>query len=161
MSDGFKASYARAFIRSFNTLLRHTRLYGLDHARSKDQLNIAWQELRSALLADPQNGVLLSAIGPKLLLDGVDMDSGPPGHALAQMLSGAAIASVQFLPQVTLEDLSRFAKAFPAVGAKPESLQVNLKEALGDKGGIRINEVRFVRQDEVSPESKQAAQPML
>jgi hypothetical protein len=54
-----------------------------------------------------------------------------------------------------------FTKAFPAGGAKPESLQVKLKEALGDKGGIRINEVRFVREDEVSPDSKLAAQLMM
>ncbi len=161
MSDASKTSYARAFVRSLNTLLKYTRLYGFDHVRSKDQLDIAWHELRSAVLADSKNGVLLSAIGTKLLLDGVDMDSGATGRALAQMLSSAGIASVHFLPQVTLEDLSRFTKAFPTGGAKPESLQAKLKDALGDQGGIRINEVRFVREDEVSPDSKLAAQLMM
>jgi hypothetical protein len=68
MSDASKTSYARAFVRSLNTLLKYTRLNGFDHVRSKAQLDIAWHELRSAVLADSKNGVLLSAIGTKLLL---------------------------------------------------------------------------------------------
>ena len=116
----------------------------------KAQLDIAWKELQSAVLADAENGVLLSAMGTKLLLDGVPMDSVAPGRAFAQLISGAGIASLHFLPQVTLEEFSRFVQAFPAGSAKPESLLGNLKDAMGATAGIRINEVRFIREDSAS-----------
>jgi hypothetical protein len=66
-----KTMAARAFVRSLNILLKFARLYGYDHARTTEQLEVAWNELRTAVPEDGDSGLLLGATGTQLLLDGV------------------------------------------------------------------------------------------
>ena len=54
-----KAAAGRAFVRSLNILLKFARLYGYEHARTIEQLQIAWQELRTAIPLGTDSGLLL------------------------------------------------------------------------------------------------------
>ena len=161
MSEAAKNLDSRTFVRSLNSLMKTARLYEFEHARTQAQLETAWKELAAAVRGNPETGVLLSAIGTKLLLDGVPLDLGAPGRAFAQLFSRAGIASVHFLPQVTQEELCRFVRAFPQGNAHPEILLEKLKASLGKANGIQINEVRFIREDSVSADSKMASQLMM
>ena len=105
---------ARAFVRSLNILLKFARLYGYDHVRTIEHLDIAWRELQAAIPPASESGLLLGATGSQLLLDGVPLEGAPAERQFALLLSTAGIASVQFFPIVTYEELRRFARAFPS-----------------------------------------------
>src|SRR5882762_7068585 len=153
-----KATAARAFVRSLNILLKFARLYGYDHARVADQLTVAWQELRTAIPEGAETGLLLGASGSQLLLDGMPLEGSPAEKQFAQLLSAAGLASVQFTQQVTEAELARFVHAFPTGKAKPTELAEQLKTAIADAQGIRVNEVCFVATDSRLKESSMAAQ---
>jgi len=153
-----KTAAGRAFVRSLNILLKFARLYGYDHARTIEQLQIAWQELRSAIPMGTGAGLLLGATGPQLLLDGVPLEGSPAEKQFAQLLSAAGLASIQFFDSVTEEELTRFARAFPTGKAKPAELALQLKSALAGAQGIRINEICFVATDSRLKEASMAAQ---
>src|SRR6202030_1798751 len=142
-----KATAARAFVRSLNILLKFARLYGHDHTRVVEQLSVAWNELRTAIPEGAETGLLLGASGAQLLLDGVPLEGSPAEKQFAQLLSAAGLASLQFFPSVTEEELGRFARAFPTGKAKPAELAAQLKSALAGAQGIRINEICFVATD--------------
>ncbi len=108
-----KQTSARAFIRSLNILLKYARLYSFDHARTAEQFNIAWNELHAAIPVTNESGLLLSATGSQLLLDGVPIDATPAERSFAQLLSAAGLASIQFTSRVTKEDFERLVRAFP------------------------------------------------
>lgn len=148
----------RAFIRSLNILLKFARLYGYEHARTIAQLQLAWHELRSAVPAGTDAGLLLGATGTQLLLDGVPLESSPAEKQFAQLLSAAGLASVQFFPSITEEELSRFARSFPTSKAKPTELARDLKSSLSGAAGIRINEICFVATDSRLKDVSLAAQ---
>ena len=63
-----KTAAGRAFVRSLNILLKYARLYGYDHARTVEQLKIAYGELCTAIPPGSENGLLLGATGSQLLL---------------------------------------------------------------------------------------------
>ena len=153
-----KATAARAFVRSLNILLKFARLYGYDHARVTEQLAVAWNELRTAIPEGAETGLLLGASGAQLLLDGVPLEGSPAEKQFAQLLSAAGLASVQFTQQVTEAELAKFVHAFPAGKAKPAELAEQLKTAIADARGIRVNEVCFVATDSRLKESSMAAQ---
>src|SRR2546426_3989870 len=153
-----KAAAGRAFVRSLNILLKYARLYGYEHSRTIEQLQTAWQELRTAIPLGSEGGLLLGATGSQLLLDGVPLEGSPAEKQFAQLLSAAGLASVQFFTNVTQEELSRFALAFPTGKAKPAELALQLKSALAGAQGIRINEICFVATDSRLKESSIAAQ---
>jgi hypothetical protein len=153
-----KATAARAFVRSLNILLKFARLYGYDHARVVEQLKIAWNELRTAIPEGAETGLLLGASGAQLLLDGMPLEGSPAEKQFAQLLSAAGLASVQFTQQVTEAELARFVHAFPTGKAKPAELAEQLKMAIADARGIRVNEVCFVATDSRLKESSMAAQ---
>src|SRR6267154_2236841 len=153
-----KAAAGRAFVRSLNILLKFARLYGYDHARTIEQLQIAWQELRSAIPMEAGSGLLLGATGPQLLLDGVPLEGSPAEKQFAELLSAAGLASIQFFASVTEEELTRFARAFPTGKAKPAELALQLKSTLAGAQGIRINEICFVATDSRLKEASMAAQ---
>src|SRR5712664_3897322 len=153
-----KTAAGRAFVRSLNILLKFARLYGYDHARTIEQLQTAWQELRSAIPLGTGAGLLLGATGPQLLLDGVPLEGSPAEKQFAQLLSAAGLASVQFFSSVTEEEIGRFARAFPTGKAKPAELALQLKSALSGSQGIRINEICFVATDARLKEASMAAQ---
>ena len=141
-----KQTSARAFIRSLNILLKYARLYSFDHARTAEQFNTAWNELHEAIPVTNESGLLLSATGSQLLLDGVPIDASPAERSFAQLLSAAGLASIQFTSRVTKEDFERLVRAFPTNNTKPAVLAEQLKTALAGSN-IRINEIRFVAED--------------
>src|SRR5271154_2021952 len=139
---------ARAFIRSLNILLKFARMYDFGHPRTVKQYDIAWVELRTALGADDQAGLLLAVSGDQLLLDGTPLESAAAEKSFAKMLSSAGIASIHFSPKVTQASLARFVRGFPTgTGAKPLQLAEQLKAALQGDPHIHVNEVCFVPAD--------------
>src|SRR5271155_3476089 len=153
-----KSTSGRAFVRSLNILLKFARLYGFEHARTVEQMDIAWRELREAIPTGTDNGLMLGATGSQLLLDGVPLEGAPVEKQFAQLLSAAGLASIQFFPSVTQEQIGRFARAFPTGKAKPIELAKQLKETLVGAQGIRLNEVCFVATDSRFKDTSMAAQ---
>jgi hypothetical protein len=139
-------------------LLKFARLYGYGHARTIELLQVAGQELRAAIPLGSEGGLLLGATGSQLLLDGVPLEGAPAEKQFAQLLSAAGLASVQFFPSVTQDELGRFVCAFPTGKAKPVELALQLKSALAGAQGIRINEICFVATDSRLKEASMAAQ---
>jgi len=139
---------ARAFVRSLNILLKTVRLYGVEHERTTALLNTAWDELSSALKSSGQAGLLLGVSENQILLDGAPLDKHPSDRSFAQLLTGAGLASINFTPQAKLEDLHRLISGFASASPRSKRLAQELKILLGgDKGAIRVNEIRFVAQD--------------
>jgi hypothetical protein len=153
-----KATAARAFVRSLNILLKFARLYGYEHARTIEQLEIAWGELRAAVPEDADNGLLMGATGTQLLLDGVPLEGSPAEKQFAQLLSAAGLASIQFQPVVTQEELAKLVHAFPTGKAKPAELAQQLKDAIAGTRGIQVNEICFVATDARLKDASVAAQ---
>src|SRR5579885_3343935 len=153
-----RTAAGRAFVRSLNILLKFARLYGYDHVRTTEQLNIAFNELHAAVPMGSDSGLLLGATGNQLLLDGVPLEGSPAEKQFAQLLSAAGLASVQFFPSITQEELGRFVHAFPTGKAKPAELAQQLKQALAGAKGVRINEICFVATDSRLKEASVAAQ---
>jgi len=139
-------------------LLKFARLYGYGHARTIELLEVAGQELRTAIPLGSEGGLLLGATGSQLLLDGVPLEGAPAEKQFAQLLSAAGLASVQFFSSVTQDELGRFVCAFPTGKAKPAELALQLKSALAGAQGIRINEICFVATDSRLKEASMAAQ---
>ncbi len=153
-----KTTAARAFVRSLNILLKFARLYGYDHTRTVEQLQIAWSELRTAVPEDADNGLLLGATGTQLLLDGVPLEGSPAEKQFAQLLSTAGLASLQFQANVTQEELAKLVHAFPTGKAKPAELAQQLKDAIAGSQGIHVNEICFVATDARLKDTSMAAQ---
>src|SRR5215475_16019146 len=153
-----KIASGRAFVRSLNILLKYARLYGYEHARTVEQLRIAFDELRAAIPIGSDAGLLLGATSLQLLLDGVPLEGAPAEKQFAQLLSAAGLASIQFFPTVTQEELARFALAFPTGKAKPSELAEQLKASLAGAQGVRINEICFVATDSRFRDANRAAQ---
>ena len=153
-----KLTAGRAFVRSLNILLKFARLYGFDHARTTELLEVAFRELHAAIPEGTEAGLLLGATGSQLLLDGVPLEGSPAEKQFAQLLSAAGLASVQFFPSITAEELSLFAQAFPTGKAKPAELAEQLKATLSGAKGIRINEICFVATDSRFRDANRVAQ---
>ena len=158
MKSDPKTTAGRAFVRSLNILLKFARLYGYGHARTIELLQVAGQELRTAIPLGSESGLLLGATGSQLLLDGVPLEGSPAEKQFAQLLSAAGLASVQFFASVTEEELGRFVRAFPTGKAKPAELALQLKSTLAGAHGIRINEICFVATDARLKDASVAAQ---
>src|SRR6266481_6209569 len=158
MKSDPKTTAGRAFVRSLNILLKFARLYGYGHARTIELLQVAGQELRTAIPLGSEGGLLLGATGSQLLLDGVPLEGAPAEKQFAQLLSAAGLASVQFFSCVTQDELGRFVCSFPTGKAKPAELALQLKSALAGAQGIRINEICFVATDSRLKEASMAAQ---
>jgi hypothetical protein len=153
-----RTAAGRAFVRSLNILLKFARLYGYDHTRTVEQLATAWSELRTAIPEESEGGLLLGATGSQLLLDGVPLEGSPAEKQFAQLLSAAGLASVQFTPEITEGELAKFVHAFPTGKAKPAELVMQLKEAIANARGIRVNEICFVATDSRLKDASMAAQ---
>jgi len=152
---------ARAFVRSLNVLLKYSRLYGLDHLRSAAQFEVSWNELEQSVQAAGTGGLLLGASGSQLLLDGVPLESTQAEKSFADLLNGAGVASIAFLPTVTREEYENLVKAFMETGGpKSAPLGERLNHYFQDRAnaGIRVNEIRFVAEDAGYSEARVAAQ---
>jgi hypothetical protein len=158
MTTEDKTTAGRAFVRSLNILLKFARLYGYEHARTSEQLYTTWGDLRTAITASGEAGLLLGATGTQLLLDGVPLEGTPAEKQFAQLLSAAGLASIQFLPCITEEELANFARAFPTGKVKPSEVASQLKAAISDAKGIHVNEICFVATDVRLREAGVAAQ---
>ena len=152
-----KLNSARAFVRSLNILLKYARLYSFDHARTAAQFETAWNELHAAIPVTNESGLLLGASNSQLLLDGVPVEATPAERSFAQLLSAAGLSSIQFTSRVSKEDFERLVRAFPTQNTKPSVLAEQLKTALANTQAIRINEIRFVPEDESKSESLAAS----
>jgi hypothetical protein len=149
---------ARAFVRSLNILLKFARLYEFGHAKTTQQFETAWKELRGALDDSGGSGVLLGASGTQILLDGVPLGSAAGERSFAQLLITSGIASIHFSPTLTQPQFARFVRAFPSGNAKPSSLAEQLKSALAGETSIKVNEIRYVAEDSSVAGIKVAAQ---
>jgi hypothetical protein len=149
---------ARAFVRSLNILLKFARLYEFGHAKTMQQFETAWQELRNALDDSSGSGVLLGASGTQILLDGVPLGSAAGERSFAHLLTSSGIASIHFSPTLTQPQFARFVRAFPSGNSKPSSLAEQLKSALAGDTSIRVNEIRYVAEDSSVAGIKVAAQ---
>jgi hypothetical protein len=152
---------ARAFVRSLNVLLKYSRLYGLDHLRSAAQFEVSWNELEQSVQAAGTGGLLLGASGSQLLLDGVPLESTQAEKSFADLLNGAGVASIAFLPTVNREEYENLVKAFmETAGPKSAPLSERLNLYFQDRAsaGIRVNEIRFVAEDAGYSEARVAAQ---
>ncbi len=138
---------ARAFARSLNIVLKHVRLYGATHRRSEEQLNLAWNDLQQMLTGS--SGLLLGVAGPKLLLDGIPVETGPAEKSFSQLLSVAGISSIHFSPQVQADQFQHLVMGFAE--SKPAALLENLRSTLGENAGIKVNEVKFIAHDSGNP----------
>src|SRR5579862_4259487 len=152
-----KVTAGRAFVRSLNILLKFARLYGFDHARTTELLDVAFRELRAAIPEGTEAGLLLGATGNQLLLDGVPLEGSPAEKQFAQLLSLAGLASVQFTNEITEGELAKFVHAFPTGKARPAELAEQLKQAIAAARGIRVNEICFVATDSRLKDASMAA----
>jgi hypothetical protein len=157
-TDAGRSASARAFIHSLNILVKYTRLYGVNHKRTKTQFQTSWTELQQAVTGD--NGFLLGVSDNKLLLGGIPLESGQAERSFAQLLTAAGLASIHFTSKVSLDDFTRLVRAFAMGGSKAQDFAKQIKEALGDgkNSSIRINEVKFVAADPATGEISMAAQ---
>jgi hypothetical protein len=80
-----KLTAGRAFVRSLNILLKFARLYGFEHARTTELLDVAFRELRSAIPEGTEAGLLLGATGNQLLLDGVPLEGSPASNSCPRL----------------------------------------------------------------------------
>ena len=159
MEDASNLVAARSFARSLNILLKTVRLYGAEHERTTALLGIAWDDLRAALKHSGEAGLLLGVSGSQVLLDGVPLEKRPTDRSFAQLLTSAGLASINFSHRVTVDDFWRFVRAFSSRSPKAGPLAADLNAVLGgDKGSIRVNEVRFVAQDSSLGDAGMAAQ---
>src|SRR5437667_4251160 len=149
---------ARAFVRSLNILLKFARLYEFGHAKTAQQFETTWKELRNALDDSSGGGVLLGASGTQILLDGVPLGSAAGERSFAQLLTSSGIASIHFAPTLTQPQFARFVRAFPSGNAKPSSLAEQLKTALAGDTSIKVNEIRYIAEDASVAGIKVAAQ---
>ena len=149
---------ARSFVRSLNILLKFARLYEFGHAKTSQQFETTWKELRNALDDSSGGGVLLGASGTQILLDGVPLGSAAGERSFAQLLISSGIASIHFSPLTTQPQFARFVRAFPSGNAKPSSLAEQLKTALAGETSIKVNEIRYVAEDSSVAGIKVAAQ---
>jgi hypothetical protein len=153
-----KTTAGRAFVRGLNILLKFARLYGFEHSRTVEQRDIAWRELREAISAGGDSGLLLASTGGTLLIDGLPIEGTPAEKQFAHSLEAAGLGSIQFFPSVTQEELLRFVQSFPVGKSKSSELAEQLKSALAGAQGIRINEICFVATDSRAKEAGMAAQ---
>src|SRR2546422_8027501 len=149
---------AGAFVRSLNILLKFARLYEFGHAKTTQQFETAWKELRGALDDSGGSGVLLGASGTQILLDGVPLGSSAGERSFAQLLTSSGIARSHFGPTLTQPQFARFVRAFPSGNAKASALAEQLKSALAGETSIKVNEIRYVAEDSSVAGIKVAAQ---
>jgi hypothetical protein len=159
MEDSSNLVAARSFARSLNILLKTVRLYGAEHERTTALLESAWVDLRAALKHSGESGLLLGVSGNQVLLDGVPLEKRPTDRSFAQLLNSAGLASINFSHRVTVDDFWRFVSAFSSRSPKAGPLATELRVMLGgDKGSIKVNEVRFIAHDASVADATMAAE---
>src|SRR2546427_12722217 len=90
---------ARAFVRSLNILLKFARLYEFGHAKTSQQFETTWKELRNALEDSGGGGGLGGAWGKPVLVDGLPVGSAAGGRRFAGLVGSSGIVSRYFSPR--------------------------------------------------------------
>src|SRR2546422_9923428 len=104
---------AGAFVRSLNILLKFARLYEFGHAKTTQQFETTWKELRGALNDSGGSGVLLGASGTQILLDGVPLGSAGGGRNVAPTPVFFRGGRNSFFPTHTPTQIAPLARAVP------------------------------------------------
>lgn len=138
--------------------MKYVRLYGTDHRRTRAQFSVTWKELQEAVKVH-KGALVLGISDNRLLLDGVPIDTGQAERSFAQLLTAAGLASIQFSSDVTEDEFEMLVKAFSFHGSNVKDFAQQIKTAFaGNKGTIRINEVKFVAADAATASVTAAAQ---
>jgi hypothetical protein len=149
---------ARPFIHSLNILVKHVRLYGFGHKRTQTQFEVAWGELKDAV-PRAKGGFVLGVANDQLLVDGIAIETGQAERSFAQLLTASGLSSIQFLYDVTAEEFQKLVLAFAFNKSRAKDLSDQIRNAFsGNRGGIRINEVKFVAADPAMANVTVAAQ---
>ncbi len=156
MADDARVASARAFLRSFNILLKSARMYGFQHQRTIAQFEGALKDLRSAFPPDGVTGLTLGVSGKQLLVNAAAIESTPAEKSFGEMLASGGVASLFFSPLISEEDFDRFVRTFVASGTKNPALGEQLRASLSETAQptIRVNEIRYVAEDGSTPGSK-------
>src|SRR5260370_41040781 len=101
---------ARAFVRSLNILLKFARLYEFGHAKTMQQFETAWKELRNALEDSGGSGGLLCASGTQILLDGVPLGSAAGEPSFGHLLTSLGSGTIHFSTTLTQPQVARFCR---------------------------------------------------
>ena len=118
-----KSTAGRAFVRSLNILLKFARLYGYEHSRTIEQLDIAWRELQNRY--PPGYGLRPDAGRdrfPTCCWMAYRLKAHPPKNNLRSYSPPQVWRAFSSFPSVTQEEIGRFARAFPTGKAKPMEL---------------------------------------
>src|SRR2546427_3942028 len=99
---------ARAFVRSLNILLKFARLYEFGHAKTSQQFETTWKELRNALEDSGGGGGLLGASGAQIFLGGGPLGAAAGGRNLSPFVASLGIARLYFFPPVNEAPVARF-----------------------------------------------------
>src|SRR5260370_20881675 len=116
----------RAFVRSLNILLKFARLYEFGHAKTAQQFETTWKELRNALEDSGGSGVLLGASGTQILLDGGPLGSAAGERSFAHLLTSSGITSINFAPTRTPPQFGRLLRGLPSRNPKASSRAAQL-----------------------------------
>ena len=118
---------ARPFLHSLNILVKHVRLYGFEHRRTRAQFEVAWRELKEAVPL-LKGSVVLGVFEEHLLLDGMPVETGQAERGFAQLLNAAGVASIQFSSEVTLKEFEKLVRVISVGGSKAQDFASSLAE---------------------------------
>ena len=149
---------ARTFVRNFNIMLKFVRLYGFDHARTVEQTEKTWAELRAALAGGDESDILLAASGNQLLLNGAPLGNSGADRNLANLMTSIGLSSVHFSSNITREAFDELVRNFPSGGSAAALQAQKYKQLMEGISGVRLNEICFVPADSASVSLDLAAQ---
>ena len=131
--------------------MKYVRLYGSNHRRTRTQFAATWDELKEAV-PKGKSGIVVGVSNDHLLIDGVALEAGNSERGLAQLLTASGLSSIQFLSEVTPEELESLVNVFAFTGTKAQDLADRIRSTFPPehKGNIRVNEIKFVVADPAS-----------
>jgi hypothetical protein len=134
-------------VRNFNIMLKFVRLYGFDHARTGEQIEKTWAELRAALSGESDSDILLAASGNQLLLNGAPLGNSGADRNLAHLMTSIGLSSIHFSSNITREEFDKFVRNFPSGGGAAALLAEKYKRTMEGVTGVKLNEICFVPAD--------------
>ena len=139
-------------------MLKFVRLYGFDHARTVEQTEKTWAELRAALAGGHESDILLAASGNQLLLNGAPLGNSGADRNLANLMTSIGLSSVHFSSNITREAFDELVRNFPSGGSAAALQAQKYKQLMEGISGVRLNEICFVPADSASVSLDLAAQ---
>src|SRR5689334_7546012 len=140
---------ARAFVRDLNIVLKLASLYGLTHTRASAQFEITWTSLQKSL--DSRQTLVIGAIGDRLVINDTSIKPSTVERTFISLLSGAAIASLEFSREVTRPELATLIQVLGA--AKPGQLWSTLRQHVeGKLAHLRVHEFNLTGPSTPAPQ---------